>query len=472
MPRSALDMAAGHGKAGPKRLNESTCLKFLEQFQGRVVLLVGHSSGGSYADMPTALLEADEVGARFSQAVEAGASHSKAPGKGGWCIVYGGDRHDSSRPTIGNIVQHLHAEWGASVLAVQHIFEADRGGVPDFCSAVVWHGDLSQDPPVYAGLDSDGKPRGATALYLGRTFLSHLAGVVAFGGGRLAAQEVQYAVQVGLPLKYVPCAPASAPGWGATHEALLDMGVTVDVAPGLAGDPSEAALREGHVSEETLAAVKAELVELGAEQWAARANKAFVPPKPLPDSRTCMTMHQPWASLMVQGYKRAEGRVWTPRPPFTGRLWIHAGGKVPEPETVLAVEAQYKALLLAAGVPEEEIQLPPVYPTGMLIGSVDIPAVLPNAVYRSALVGQVPPSVLAESSAPYVFLCQNPQVLLEPIAMPGSFKLWRLPNKVWHQAREGCEPASPPEPVAFPPSVATLGPQASAGAASEPHSKT
>lgn len=41
------------------------------------------------------------------------------------------------------------------------------------------------------------------------------------------------------------------------------------------------------------------------------------------DKMTCLTMHQPWASLLVYGIKRAEGRGWSTD--FRGRLWIHAG---------------------------------------------------------------------------------------------------------------------------------------------------
>ncbi|KAG0448854.1 hypothetical protein HPP92_027617 [Vanilla planifolia] len=40
----------------------------------------------------------------------------------------------------------------------------------------------------------------------------------------------------------------------------------------------------------------------------------------------CLTMHQPWASLLVYGIKRIEGRSWPS--PVTGRLWIHAASKV------------------------------------------------------------------------------------------------------------------------------------------------
>ena len=41
------------------------------------------------------------------------------------------------------------------------------------------------------------------------------------------------------------------------------------------------------------------------------------------DKMICLTMHQPWASLLVHGIKRVEGRGWNTD--FRGRLWIHAG---------------------------------------------------------------------------------------------------------------------------------------------------
>ena len=41
------------------------------------------------------------------------------------------------------------------------------------------------------------------------------------------------------------------------------------------------------------------------------------------DEGTCLTMHQPWASLLIKGIKVHEGRVWNSS--HRGRLWIHSG---------------------------------------------------------------------------------------------------------------------------------------------------
>ena len=49
-------------------------------------------------------------------------------------------------------------------------------------------------------------------------------------------------------------------------------------------------------------------------------------------SLTCLTMHQPWASLLVYGIKRIEGRTWSTE--HRGSLWIHAAGKQPSQEDI------------------------------------------------------------------------------------------------------------------------------------------
>lgn len=41
----------------------------------------------------------------------------------------------------------------------------------------------------------------------------------------------------------------------------------------------------------------------------------------------CLTMHQPWASLLVAGVKRVEGRSW--HTDHRGKLWVHAAAKEP-----------------------------------------------------------------------------------------------------------------------------------------------
>jgi hypothetical protein len=50
------------------------------------------------------------------------------------------------------------------------------------------------------------------------------------------------------------------------------------------------------------------------------------------DTGTCLTMHQPWASLLIKGLKIHEGRVWPTN--HRGRLWIHSSSRHADQETL------------------------------------------------------------------------------------------------------------------------------------------
>jgi hypothetical protein len=88
-------------------------------------------------------------------------------------------------------------------------------------------------------------------------------------------------------------------------------------------------------------------------------------PEDAADTGVCLSMHQPWASLLVAGIKRLEGRSWGTS--HRGRLWIHAAAHEPSPEEIAAVEQDYKTLYHTAAIP-----FPREYPTSSLLGCVDV----------------------------------------------------------------------------------------------------
>lgn len=49
-----------------------------------------------------------------------------------------------------------------------------------------------------------------------------------------------------------------------------------------------------------------------------------------------------------------------------GRLWIHAASKVPEPETIKAIEDFYREIYAVNGI--TELKFPENYPTSRLLG--------------------------------------------------------------------------------------------------------
>ena len=72
-------------------------------------------------------------------------------------------------------------------------------------------------------------------------------------------------------------------------------------------------------------------------------------------------MHQPWASLVVAGIKKHEGRDWYTT--HRGRLWIASTAKTPTCEDIEAVQQSYRLLR-----GDDNLQFPEQYPTGSLLG--------------------------------------------------------------------------------------------------------
>jgi hypothetical protein len=126
------------------------------------------------------------------------------------------------------------------------------------------------------------------------------------------------------------------------------------------------------------------------------------------DSGVCLTMHQPYASLLVMGIKVDEGRNWYSA--HRGRMWIHAASKVPSDEEVRQVEDFYKMRNRAPP------PFPASYPTSCLLGSVDVADCLSQEDYRDK-------NPDGESASPYVFVCRNHQELLIKFPMSGQHKI-------------------------------------------------
>ncbi|XP_075215952.1 activating signal cointegrator 1 isoform X2 [Lycorma delicatula] len=136
------------------------------------------------------------------------------------------------------------------------------------------------------------------------------------------------------------------------------------------------------------------------------------------DEGFCLSMHQPWASLLIGGIKEHEGRTWYTA--HRGRLWIAAAAKVPAPEQIKEIEHMYYILK------KEDVRFPTEYPVGCLLGCVNITDCLPQEEYREKF-------PTGESDSPFVFICQDPQALPIRFPMQGKHKIYSLESKI-HQA--------------------------------------
>lgn len=158
----------------------------------------------------------------------------------------------------------------------------------------------------------------------------------------------------------------------------------------------------------------------------------------------CLTMHQPWASLLIHGIKRIEGRSWPA--PLTGRLWIHAASKVPEPDTINAMENFYREIYAMDGI--SGIKFPEHYPISRLLGCVEIVGCLKNEELVSW--EKVPQSVRLEGLTDFCWLCESPQKLMIPFEMRGYQGVYNLENKIYEAAVRGLNQIEGPLPVKFP----------------------
>ncbi|XP_037295269.1 activating signal cointegrator 1-like [Manduca sexta] len=141
------------------------------------------------------------------------------------------------------------------------------------------------------------------------------------------------------------------------------------------------------------------------------------------DTGRCLSMHQPWASLLVEGIKMHEGRTWYTS--HRGRLWIASTVKPPDQDVVRALENQYRVLY-----PDKQFKFPSFYPTGCLLGCVNVDDCLSQEEYEKRYPD-------GESDSPYVFICSNPVSLRLRFPIKGQHKIYQL-DKTIHQAAMKC----------------------------------
>ncbi|NWT80391.1 TRIP4 protein, partial [Lanius ludovicianus] len=128
------------------------------------------------------------------------------------------------------------------------------------------------------------------------------------------------------------------------------------------------------------------------------------------DDGWCLSLHQPWASLLVRGIKRVEGRTWYTS--HRGRLWIAATAKRPSPQEISELEATYRMLL------RKDVEFPSDYPSGCLLGCVDVTECLSQEQFQEQY-----PDLSQESGSPFVFICTNPQEMVLKFPIKGKHKI-------------------------------------------------
>ena len=119
-----------------------------------------------------------------------------------------------------------------------------------------------------------------------------------------------------------------------------------------------------------------------------------------------LSVQQPWAELIVVGYKDVENRVR--RSHYRGRLLIHASGKIDKwgMEDILAA--------LREGGNEEAAAFLAVAPTGCIVGQVE-------------MVDCVTEHPSDWFDGPFGYVLANPLYFETPIPMKGKLGIYDLP---------------------------------------------
>lgn len=168
-----------------------------------------------------------------------------------------------------------------------------------------------------------------------------------------------------------------------------------------------------------------------------------------------LSMHQPWASLLVYGIKRIEGRSWSTK--HRGRLWIHATSTQPEDGLVQELEKFYTEVHAAEGRTPE---FPKSYPTSALLGTVDVFDCVTSGDVK-AWAG-LPDNLKLEAQSAQAWLCENPRRLVLAQKMRGHPLIWELPQKTLEPLVKALK--EPPGTTAFTwsdfPAISVADPQA------------
>lgn len=125
-----------------------------------------------------------------------------------------------------------------------------------------------------------------------------------------------------------------------------------------------------------------------------------------------LSVHQPWATAIVLGFKPIENRDWAPWAKIIGkRTFIHSTKVRPELADCAAVSK-------LTGVPQSEVLQ---WPTGSVVGSVAVIGCITDPQNLS-------PAAQAWWAGPRAWLLEKPKAMVEPLPMKGAQGLWPVPD--------------------------------------------
>ena len=164
------------------------------------------------------------------------------------------------------------------------------------------------------------------------------------------------------------------------------------------------------------------------DETTSRTRPPFViatPPRDELEGLRCLSVRQPWASLIVGGRKWAENRTWTTS--HRGRIGVHCSKSPADP----------------ADVSESSLSTGEGLPLGVLLGFVNVVAVVEKKRGKTNFARSVAAMAEAghplddaalgdgetfvEPGSPFVWLLANPVRFQTPVPVRGQTSLWKFP---------------------------------------------
>lgn len=131
----------------------------------------------------------------------------------------------------------------------------------------------------------------------------------------------------------------------------------------------------------------------------------------------CISMHQPWASLLVAGIKTVEGRSWSTT--YRGPLWI--ASTVKKCDTAAADRARLEYATYTGSTEG----FPTSFPSASLLGLVDVRNCLARDEWQRCVQRGDLKDERNDSS--FLFVCDCPRQLTIPLPVRGMHRIWSLP---------------------------------------------
>lgn len=145
----------------------------------------------------------------------------------------------------------------------------------------------------------------------------------------------------------------------------------------------------------------------------------------------CLSLTQPWATLVAVGAKRIETRSWTT--PYRGPLAIHASKGFPTWAREMCEAWPFDEALAAAGITSWKD-----LPTGVIVATCTLIGCVPTGRIQERTGGVWPRFPLTEqemafgdyTSGRWAWLLDDVRPLVTPIPAKGSLGLWECPLEV------------------------------------------